>query len=204
MNTQKTNTKFIEQIERHVNILLLPLENHYFHQFEHALEVKNRVIDIAEKEWLNTSDIELLTIAALFHDTGFIIQYDNNEYIWAKIARNYLKGILFPEDKIKTIERLIIATKPEYKKPIDILEQIIIDSDLDNLWRDDFFKRWNDLKREIETIKKIKLHKPDWQHASLELLNSYTYFTQTQKEERSNKKAKNAEILKEMIKSEEK
>jgi predicted RNA binding protein YcfA (HicA-like mRNA interferase family) len=35
--------------------------------------------------------------------------------------------------KIKTIERLILATKPSYTKPIDILEKIIKDADLDNL-----------------------------------------------------------------------
>ena len=189
----------IKQIEKYVNILLLPLENHYFHQFEHALDVKQRAVELSEKEWLTNEQIEIVAIAALFHDAGFIIQYDDNEYIWAKIARNHLKSILYPEDKIKEVERLILATKPDYKKPIDILEEIIIDSDLDNLWRDDFFEKGNDLKKEIETIKNIKLKKPEWHHATLDLLNSYSYFSATQKQERTKKKDENTEKLKEMI-----
>ena len=198
------NKTFIDQVEQYINILLLPLEDYYFHQFEHALDVKNRAVELATKEWLNKQQIEILAIASLFHDSWFIIQYDNNEYIGAKIARNYLKSILYPENKIKIVERLIIATKPDYKKPIDILEEIIIDSDLDNLWRDDFFEKENNLKREIETIKKIKLKKPEWHHATLDLLNSYSYFSKVQRKERSEKKKENTEKLKEMIEELEK
>jgi len=40
----------INQIEKYVNTLLIPLKNHYFHQFEHALDVKNRAIEIAKEE----------------------------------------------------------------------------------------------------------------------------------------------------------
>jgi uncharacterized protein len=71
----------IKQIEKYINILLMPLENHYYHQFGHAIDVKNRAIEIAKKEKLSKEEIEIVTIAALFHDTGFIIQYDDNEYI---------------------------------------------------------------------------------------------------------------------------
>jgi len=196
--------KLIKQIEKYVNILLMPLENHYFHQFEHALDVKTRAIEIAKKEWLTEDEIELLTISALFHDTGFIIQYDDNEYIWAKIARNYLRWILYPEEKIKEIERIILATRPNYKNPVDILEKIIKDADLDNLWRDDFFEKENNLKKEIETIKWIKLKKPDWHHATLDLMNNYKYFTKSAKEDRENKKQKNTSKLKQMIEELEK
>ena len=58
---------------------------------------------------------------------------DDNEYIGAKIAQNYLRTTLFPKNQIEIIERLILATKPSYTTPIDILEKIIKDADLDNL-----------------------------------------------------------------------
>lgn len=192
--------KFIEQIEKYINILLMPLEDHYFHQFEHSIDVKDRAIEIAKKEWLSDEEIEIITIAALFHDTGFIIQYDNNEYIWAKIAKNYLKSVLYPKEKIEIVERLILATKPDYKEPIDILEEIIKDADLDNLGRDDFFEKENNLKNEIETIKRIKFKRTDWHHAALDLINNYSYFTNSQKKERGKKKIENAKRLEGMIK----
>jgi predicted RNA binding protein YcfA (HicA-like mRNA interferase family) len=41
--------------------------------------------------------------------------------------------MLYPEDKILIIEKLILATDPNYKVKDDILEKIIKDADLDNL-----------------------------------------------------------------------
>jgi len=190
----------IKNIERYVNTLLLPLENHYFHQFDHALEVKQRAWEIGKKEWLNEEEIEMVEIAALFHDTGFVIQYEQNEEIWSKIARNYLKSILYPENKITIIQRLILATKPEYRTPIDLLEEVIKDADLDNLWRDDFLDRWNDLKKEMEMIKKIKLKDPEWRHASLDFISNHSYFTKSQIKERESKRNENAQKLEKMIK----
>jgi len=184
----------------YVNKLLLPLEWLYYHQYNHSLEVMNRCIYLWKKENVSESDLEILALAGLFHDTGFVIQYDDNEYIWAKIARNYLTSILYPNKKIKIIERLILATKPSYKEPKDILEKIIKDSDLDNLWRDDFFDKNEKMKRELETIKKIKLKDPEWDHASLVLLNEHKYYTDSQKNEREWKKIENRKILEEMLK----
>ena len=63
------NKTFIDQVEQYINILLLPLEDYYFHQFEHALDVKNRAVELATKEWLNKQQIEILAIASLFHDS---------------------------------------------------------------------------------------------------------------------------------------
>jgi HD superfamily phosphodiesterase len=76
----------------------------------------------------------------LFHDVGFIIQYDDNESIGATIAKNYLKSILYPEEKIQIIESLIIATIYSHE-PQNLLEKIIKDADTDNLGRDDFFEK---------------------------------------------------------------
>jgi predicted metal-dependent HD superfamily phosphohydrolase len=61
-----------------------------------------------------------------------VIQYEDNEEIGAKIARNFLKSMLYPEEKIKIIEKIILATKPD-SKPHNIYEEVIKDADLDNL-----------------------------------------------------------------------
>ena len=169
INSMKSS-KLIENIKHYVNKLLLPLEDHYYHHYEHALDVMERAIYLWKKEWILEEEIELLAIASLFHDTGFVIQYDNNEPIWAKIAKNYLKISLYSEEKIKIIEKLILATDPSYKTPKNILEKIIKDADMDNLWRNDFFDKAEKIKKEIETIKKIKIKEPDWHHSSLDLL----------------------------------
>ncbi len=198
------NLELINNIKNYVNILLSPLQHLYYHQYDHALDVMNRSLELWKKEWLNDEQLEILAIASLFHDTGFVIQYDKNEPIWAKIAKNYLRWMLYPEDKIKQIEKLILATDPDYKAWDDILENIIKDADLDNIWRDDFLDKFNNLSKELEYIKKIKAKDPNWIHWTIQFLEKQNYWTKTQEKERNEKKQKNINILKNMLKELEK
>jgi len=192
--------KIIKKAKKYINTLLLPLETHYYHSYNHAIEVMKRAIYLWKKEWLDESEIEMLGLAWLFHDTWFIIQYDNNESIWAKIAQNYLKSNLYSNKKIEIIEKIILATSPN-NTPKNILEKIIKDADLDNLGREDFFEKSHSLKKEIEIVKKIKINDPDWIHWSVQLLKEHEYETETQKAERWNKKQENLEyMLKKLIK----
>lgn len=189
----------LEKAKKYVNKLLVPLENHYYHSYNHALEVMERAMYLAEKEGLDEQDIEMLGYAWLFHDTGFILQYEKNEPLGAKIAQNYLKSILYPSDRVKKVEKIILATDPDYKTPQNIYEKVIKDADMDNLGRDDFFKRANDLKKELEIIQHIKTNDKDWTHGSIQILKEYKYDTQTQKEERDTKKQENLKkILQEL------
>jgi len=189
------NSELISDIKKYVNYLLLPLENYYYHQYEHSIDVMDRALYLGKKEKVSTEDLELLAIASLFHDTGFVIQYENNEYIGAKIARNYLKTVLYPEERIKIIEKLILATAPK-TEPENILEEIIKDADLDNLGRDDFFVTAEKVKKELETIKNIKIKDPEWHHAALDVIWKNKFYTKTQNLERGWKRAENEEKLK--------
>jgi len=56
------------------------------------------------------------------------------------------------------------------------------------------------MKKELETIKKIKMIDPEWNHASLVLLKEHKYYTKSQKEERESKKIENRKILEKMLK----
>lgn len=191
-----TDSKLINRAKRYVNKLLVPLEQHYYHSYNHAIEVMDRSIYLWKKEWLDDDELEVLWLAWLFHDTWFIIQYDKNEHLGAKIAENYLKSIMYSAWKIETIKRLILATDPDYKKPQDIYEKIIKDADMDNLWRDDFIEKSHSLKKELEVIKQIKIKDPEWNHWLVDLLKEHQYKAFTQKAERNEKKDEN---LKKMI-----
>lgn len=184
----------ISDIKKYVNYLLIPLENMYYHQYDHALSVMERWIYLATMEWCSEKEIEMIAIAALFHDTGFIIEYDNNENFGAKIARNYLRTILYPEEKIKIIQEIILATHPS-TKPTNLLEKIIKDADMDNLGREDFFDINEKIKRELELMKNIKIKDPDWHHASLDIIQWHVFYTDTQIKERNEKLQKNLEEL---------
>lgn len=193
-------TKVIPFARKYVNMLMWPLEKHYYHHYEHALEVASRCVELGKKEGYDEETLEILELAWLFHDVWFVIQYDNNEPIWASIARNFLKSMLFPEEKIKQIEELIISTIPTNIAK-NKLEWIIKDADTDNLWRDDFFEKWKRLKHEIETIKNIKILDPDWYHYSLNFLLEHKFVTPSEIQERQNKKLQNIDKLSQIVKS---
>lgn len=192
----------IADAKKFVNMLLTPLNNHYYHSYEHSIDVMQRSIYLAEKENLNSEEIEILALAGLFHDTWFVVRYDKNEPIWAKIARNYLLSINYPEEKISKIEEIILATDPDYKNPKNIFEKIIKDADMDNLWRDDFEKKSSDIKKELETIKKIKIKDPEWKHSIVQLLAEHKFNTNSQQKERNLKKKENLEKMVEILKEE--
>ena len=177
--------------KKYVNLLLSPLNKHYYHSYEHAIDVMQRAIYLSEQENLSVDEIEMMALAGLFHDTGFIVMYDKNEPIWAKIASNYLKSINYDKNKIKLIEQIILATDPDYTNPKNIYEKIIKDADMDNLWRDDFQKKSNDIKKELETVKKIKIKDPEWHHSLVDLLISHKFNTDVQRKEIDKKKQEN-------------
>lgn len=188
-------SNIIKRATKYVNTLLVPLENHYYHSYDHAIEVMTRAMYLAEKEWLSDEDIEMMWLAWLFHDTWFVIQYDKNEPFGAKIATNYLKTILYPSDRINKIYDIILATDPDYKIAKNIYEEIIKDADMDNLWREDFEHRTNDLKKELEIIKHIKDHNKNWNHWVIQILKEYKFDTKTQKKERNTKKSENLQKM---------
>ena len=190
--------ELLSDIKKYVNYLLIPLEEMYYHHYEHALSVMERSLYLGTMEGCDEQEIEMLIIASLFHDTGFVIQYDNNEIFWAKIAKNYLRTMLYPDDKIKIIQNIILATAPA-TGPTTLLEKIIKDADMDNLWREDFFDISEKLKRERETIKNIKIKDPEWHHAALDVLSKHNFYTQTQVLERNEKLAENTRKLKAQI-----
>ena len=192
------NTILLQDIKDYVNYLMLPLDGLYYHHYDHALSVMDRAVYLWEKEWVSDRELEILAIAGLFHDTGFVIQYDDNEVIGAKIAQNYLRTILYPEEDIKIVQSIIIATEPD-RQPQSLLEQIIKDADMDNLWREDFFDISDRLKQERETIQNIKIKDPDWHHASLDVIEWHKFYTPTQIRERNAKLQKNTQKLKEKI-----
>ena len=157
-----------------------------------------RVGYLTDKEWIHGEDKTDLLIAALFHDTGFTVQYTNNERIGMQIARKYLENIQYEESRIQKIERLIFATVL-FSEAHDILEGIIQDSDLDNLWRKDCFVKTLLVRKELNTIAHMKTPKRKWMEFSYNLIWTYQYRTSTARWERNEIKTINTQRLEKKI-----
>jgi len=176
------------QAKKYVSELLSNLKEKWYeyHNLDHTLSVYERASYLANQEWLDEELQETIQLSALFHDTWFIEQYDDNEPIWAKIAEEWLKQQNYPEDKIDIIKQVILSTIL-WSATNTKLEQIIKDADMDNLWRNDCFKLGIDLRNEMKNIKNIEFSdKERYERISSYILN-FTFFTKTQKKERNEK-----------------
>jgi adenylate cyclase len=169
-----------------------------YHGFHHTEDVLNAVLQIATAENINEDDMQLLRIAALFHDSGFTELYKDHEEKGCTIAREYLQYFGFAQKDIDCICGMIMATKIP-QQPQTKLEAILCDADLDYLGRDDFYSIGKTLFEEFITYDIIK-NEAQWNEAQIHFLESHHYFTDHSKKEREPQKEKYLAALKQEYK----
>ena len=77
---------------------------YYFHDYEHTLYVVDKTIEIAKQEHCTSKEITLLSVAALWHDVGYIKTYVGHEAESCSYAKQYLPGYGFSADDINTFK----------------------------------------------------------------------------------------------------
>lgn len=166
-----------------------------YHNISHTLDVLQHVIEIAEQEGItNEDDLLMLKVGALYHDVGFLDIYSGHEEKSCLIASAELAGYGFSKDQVEKICGMIRATKVP-QKPQTRLEEVICDSDLDYLGRDDFFSIGEGLYKEF-LIQKIVSNEREWNELQVRFLESHHYFTNSSKQNRQEAKQLNLEKVK--------
>jgi predicted metal-dependent HD superfamily phosphohydrolase len=102
-------TIVIKAIQRLENTLP---EKLYYHSVYHTKRVIKKAIEFAFYENTNQRDIEVITISAAYHDTGFTVRYEKNEEIGASMAMEAMKKTdAYTEREIETVEKMIMSTE---------------------------------------------------------------------------------------------
>lgn len=172
---------------------LLP-EGVLYHDISHTLNVEKAAIRFAKLEGIDDESILLLQTAVLYHDTGFILQYHDNELFGIKLAQNNLPKYGYSEEQIELIANIIASTSTK-TSPKTILEKIMNDADHDYLGRADYYNVVNKLRREMENFGESMSDKA-WIDFQLHYLEEvHLFFTETAKNIRlQGKKARIAEL----------
>lgn len=166
-----------------------------YHNVAHTLDVLKQAVEIASLEGItNEEDLFLLQVSALYHDVGFLTMYSGHEETSCAIASTELADFGFSEEQIEKVCGMIRATKVP-QLPHTHLEQIICDSDLDYLGREDFFPIGEGLYKEF-LIQKIVTNEREWNMLQVRFLESHHYFTQTSKQRRQQAKQLNLQKVK--------
>ena len=169
---------FFQDVKRYVFDLYknaLP-QKVVYHNQNHTLQVVKAANEIALAENISDKDLEILLLAAWFHDLGFTKELKNHEEISKKIAAEYLSKKGFPKEKISKIQSVIDATiMPQ--NPSNKLDEIICDADLYHLGTNEFDKKSKLLRLEQEHLTGKKLSDIEWLQENEKFLSEHKYFT---------------------------
>lgn len=169
----------------------------YYHNYKHTIDVVNQAELIGYGEGVSDEEILLLKTAALFHDAGHIISYQNHEYYGCQIAKELLPQYNYTDKQIERITELIMATELP-PNPQNTLERIMCDSDLDYLGRIDFIPVSNTLYDELKAQNKMGALN-DWNKIQVKFLTSHQYYTNTANKLREVNKEKQIDRIKNTI-----
>ncbi|MBR9704476.1 hypothetical protein GOV12_03635 [Candidatus Pacearchaeota archaeon] len=164
-----------------------------YHNFCHGLEVWSVAKNYALLNQVSEEEKFYLESAALLHDVIFVSGAEDNEEKSAQFAQNFLPDLGYSQEQIEQVKGLILVTKWP-TNPINLLEGIICDSDLDNLGGPDFFKKSIELMVEWGAQKG-----EDWYRKQLEFLENNHYYTNAARKLRGPGKNNNAKSIKESL-----
>lgn len=168
-----------------------------YHKYSHTVDVVNAAEEIALGSGLSSEKMELLLIAAWFHDTGYLIQHDGHEEISAQNAKEFLLERNFPVEKIDIVVSAIMATKLP-QNPKNLIEDILCDADFAHLGKKQYLESCQLLRLEKELLK-IKLTDEDWLNTEIEFLSKHSYHSEYAQREFANGKARNILRLQKLL-----
>jgi len=147
-----------------------------YHDTTHTKDVVANVIELANALKLDENEIELLTLAAWFHDVGYLEKSDGHEELSADYARNFLAEHDYPRENIEIITACILATKVP-QKPQTLLEEILCDADLLHFGKDNFFEKNELFRIEYERRTNQLFNELEWIQNNIDFLVQHKFFT---------------------------
>lgn len=172
--------------------------NLLFHNLKHTKDVYTQVELLGRAENISPEEMLLIRTAALLHDTGYIYNYQNHETKSIEVCREILPKFRYTVDQIETISNLILCTKKNVK-PVNTMEQILIDANQDFYGRIDYISMAMNLFNEI---KHFNNNKTEWEWFSnqVKILETHDYYTDTARKLREVPQKEQIQKLQEYIK----
>lgn len=149
----------------------------FYHNISHTKEMMEASKKIAAHYQLGEHEDFIVTVAAWFHDIGYLItESELHEIKSAEMAESYLQSIGVSDEDILQIKGCIMATKMP-QGPQTLLEKIVCDADLYHLGTDLFREKNKLIRKEMEAFKNQKIDGNDWRTSSIKLLENHYYHT---------------------------
>ncbi|ACF14314.1 metal dependent phosphohydrolase [Chloroherpeton thalassium ATCC 35110] len=150
--------------------------DHVFHNFSHTYETVEAAKEIGSGMALSENELQILTLAAWFHDSGFVETCQGHEQKSAEFAGAFLAENGFAQEKIDQVKSCILATQLP-QSPKNLLEEVLCDADMVHLGRKDYFEKCGVLRIEWERVHGKVFSEQEWLKLNIEFLTKQPYFT---------------------------
>ena len=169
-------------------------QKYVYHDFQHTQNVVDAVKELATPYKLTEKEMKLLSIAAWFHDTGYVDGPKGHEERSCKNATAYLKEKSFSAEDIKIVCECIMATKLP-QDPDNLLEKIICDADLSHLGKSNYWDRCGRVRQELSMRDSKFMSEQEWVDFELNFIENHEYHTAVAKELYEKRKQKHIRLL---------
>ena len=171
-----------------------------YHNWTHTQKVYEATPIIAKNTpEFDSSKLEELHLASIFHDVGFLEGANDHEDRSSRIAEEFLSKNGYALSKIKFIKRLILSTKMGHTAT-DLYESIIKDADLYHLGSSDYMETtYVDLPKEMNNLTDKNVCELDWGKMCISFISKHKYLTKFARESRGEMKMKNLKKMKEVV-----
>ena len=146
-----------------------------YHNAQHTRYVFDQSVFIGQMERLSEKDLYLLKLAALFHDTGYLVNPQNHEEESCKIAEQELMNFGITNEEFQLICGMIMATRLP-QNPGTLPEMILADADLEYLGTEKFSATSEKLFSELKHSRP-DMTSDDWRKLQIDFLTKHSYFT---------------------------
>lgn len=153
------------------------LDDRYrYHNLVHTTEVVEAAEEIGKAAGLDDDTLEVVLLAAWFHDAGIVRQYLPHEIESAEIAADFLLHHHFDPARIDGVRRCILATNI-CAVPATLAEQVLCDADLRHIGTKRFWERSEDLRAEWEVLLGEKVSDREWLQKQIAFVTGRRYHT---------------------------
>jgi predicted metal-dependent HD superfamily phosphohydrolase len=170
-----------------------------YHDLVHTRYVVDQAGIIGKHSGLSNDELNLVKVAAWFHDSGFVVSSTGHEEESQKIAAEFLSSKGVETDQIERVNRCIRATKMPQDPGEDNLARVVCDADMAYLSEEFYFSRTSLLRKEWNKESDKKLSKRAYFKKTIKMFNNHSYFTGYGREAFSPGKAKNLQLLHERV-----
>ncbi len=196
----KMNETIIREAEKFVSGLLeneTP-EGYTYHTLAHTQDVVKNAVLIGTKEKLTEVEMDILQLAAWFHDVGYLKKYKGHEEESTQTAVKFLEHHGVDETiRIAVAESIRATAFPQ--SPESRLAKVLCDADFMHLGQENYFEQAEKLRQEQKNAGIRKIKKAEFDQESVRLFEEHHWHTVFCRNNLEETKQKNLELLKEHI-----